>query len=168
MNMSLSNSNLNSDYDIREPAPGERLVKILGIISSVIFIAGAFVPYVRIKFMSNSKAVSIYDGTRFWGFVILLFGALAIFLAVVKQFSAFFGIGGVCAFFALHRALFFAKEITADSSWESRLTRDLISYSYGYYMLWIGSIAMVGVGILAFLIDLKLSKAKEEGSDLVS
>ncbi len=165
--MSLSNSSLSQDYDIREPAPGERLVKILGIISSVIFITGAFVPYVRIRFMSNSKTVSIYEGTRFWGIVILLAGVLAIFLAVVKQFYAFFGIGSVCAFLALHRALFFAKDITADTSWESRLTRDLISYSYGYYMLWIGSIAMVGVGILAFLIDLKLSGAKKE-SDLVS
>ena len=51
--MSLSGSNIKQDFYVREPAPGERLTKTLGIVSSVLFILGAYLPFVKIELPKN-------------------------------------------------------------------------------------------------------------------
>ena len=128
------------------------LPAIAGIIASVVFGIAAFLPYVKITFLGKSESISLFGGSKLWGIIILLIGAVGIFLTITRQFSALLGVGAASLGMTIYWAVRFIKVIAGDNSWESRLAKDLMSYGVGYYFLWIGSIGMLAVGIYASVI----------------
>ena len=127
------------------------VVSICGLAGGVIYALGVFLPYVTVSFLGMSQSVSLIQGGGITWIIILLLGLGSALLSLMRKALP----AGICGVIALFYAFIgfagFKSKLGSMGSFEAKLTESLMSYSIGFYCLWIGSILVIAAGFYAIV-----------------
>lgn len=126
--------------------------KNLCIIASVVIAISAFLPFASVSFLGSKVSKSLIDGGD--GYFVLAIALIALICSLNEKYIPTVISG------AISLVLFIVENKSFTSSLEDDdLLRALIQNEAGYYMLLIGSIALM---VFAFMANTEKSKAKAE------
>ncbi len=122
-------------------------MNIIGIIAGAVVALAAFLPFVSVSFFGTTMSKSLMNGGD--GILYLIVAALAILFACLGK-NIIVGITGVISL-----VLFFIENSSlndvAKDDYLGELASSLVQKGAGYYLILIGSIALIVAGVVGFM-----------------
>lgn len=131
-------------------------VTIIGIVASLLFAIGSFLPYYTVSVFGYSNSISLFGIKALWGIIVLLVGIASAVMALTQQFQALLGIGGAAVAFNIYAMLRFASILSKNSY--TKMAKDLLKHGVGFYILLIGALGILGVALYKVVLEDKLKK----------